>query len=119
MKRLIIIVMAVLSITSVSHADITAKNYQDKEQIIKDLKNWAIVEQYLKSAVLESQRDIANALKVYQLIPADSPIYSIRDAENNLIVPKADMTALYNMIKTAMEDIDAAFPVYLNGQGAE
>ena len=122
MKKIFIVVIVFCIFAAVcgtASADITEANYSNKEQIVRDLKNWALVENYLKSAVTESKRDIASALKIYQLIPTDSPIYSIRDTENNLIVPKADMTALYNMIKTAMEDIDAAFPVYLNGQGGE
>ena len=105
------------AVCGTASADITEANYSRKEQIVRDLKNWALVENYLRSAVIESKRDIANALKIYKLIPADSPIYAIRDSESNLIVPKSDMTALHNMIKTAMEDIEAAFPVYLTGQG--
>ena len=119
MKKLFIVLMAVLTLISTAHADITAENYTNKERIIKDLENWAIVEQYLKSAVLESQRDIANALKVYQLIPADSPIYSIQDAESNLIVPRSDMTTLYQSIKSAMEQIQADHSVFLTGEGAQ
>lgn len=115
MKKIILIIAMILT-SMTCFADIDPGVYVDKEQVLADMRTWGIAEGYLKSAIVESRRDIENALKHYQLIDTNSIIYQLKDSEGNLIVPKTEMIALYNAIKNALDTIESDYSVYFTGE---
>ena len=120
MKRTNLLILSVIFIIigitpMLVYGDMLTTTYTDKEQIVRDLTYWNLAEKELRSSIVESLKDLSNAVKYYQMIPADSAIYSLKDSDGNLLIPKAQMLSLYNTLKTAIENARQSNIVFVTG----
>ena len=120
MKRINLLILSVVFMTigitpMLVYGDMLTTTYTDKEQIVRDLTYWNLAEKELRSSIVESLKDLSNAVKYYQMIPADSAIYSLKDSDGNLLIPKDQMLSLYNTLKTAIENARQSNIVFVTG----
>ena len=120
MKRINLLILSIVFMTigfapMLVYGDMLTTTYTDKEQIVRDLTYWNIAEKELRSSIVESLKDLNNAVKYYQMIPSDSAIYSLKDSDGNLLIPKAQMLSLYNTLKTAIENARQSNIVFVTG----
>ena len=119
MKKILSIIFIVVTMCSNCFGDITQGEADLKKQIVSNFRTWGAVETHLIGAIISMERELNNAIKAYQLIPTDSPIYLFENTNGTKVVPRAEMTIIYNRMRNSINSIKAEFPVYLEMEAAE